>query len=398
MLNLPFFPLEFNSKFLSDDISSQLANLKKIFERASVDNVHPKLLKGPETPLVDPTTGTLYVLTEEANLVSLTDFQPVPGHRNHFSAKTTVVANLGEGRPLGGAFSRYDGAPVLYVADTLLGLVRVSNFHKNAGKSKVETIASEVKDANGNESKILYANDVDVGPITGHVYFTDSSTISPERIQKHDEDIDNTYLTCDTMTAFKRDLIRGKRTGRLLRYKPETDEVDVLFEGIWFTNGVAVDDAERFVYVSETSMGRVLKYNLNPTGDGDGLEGEVVIDSLPGFPDGITYGDGSIYVAIPSPKPPLVSLLNALPSTVSVVLRSLLLQLPSSLLRKIKPVKYGGVAVIRNLSEEKVEQKMIVLQDPYAKEVGLVTGLNIFDDNLYMGSLTNDFVGIYNLK
>ena len=56
------------------------------------------------------------------------------------------------------------------------------------------------------------------------------------------------------MTAHKQDNLRAKPTGRLLRYKPETGEVDVLLDGLWFANGVAVDRNEDYVIVTESNM------------------------------------------------------------------------------------------------------------------------------------------------
>ena len=68
------------------------------------------------------------------------------------------------------------------------------------------------------------------------------------------------------MSAFKRDYSRGKPTGRLLRYKPETGTIDILATNIFFANGVAVGDAnETVILVSETSLARVIAVHL----DGD---------------------------------------------------------------------------------------------------------------------------------
>jgi sugar lactone lactonase YvrE len=53
-----------------------------------------------------------------------------------------------------------------------------------------------------------------------------------------------------TLVASKLDLFQGARNGRLLRYKPESDEVDVLANGIWFANGIGMDKDEKFIVVS----------------------------------------------------------------------------------------------------------------------------------------------------
>jgi sugar lactone lactonase YvrE len=138
--------------------------LKKIYERIP-EGTNP-ILKGAETIVFD-NDGTMYALTEEAKLVKLADFVEEEGSPV-ISAKATEVVHLGVGRPLGAKFAA-DGS--IYIADAHLGLIRVKN--PQDAHSKVELIASRVKDENGTWSQILYANDVAVGPKTGMVYFTD---------------------------------------------------------------------------------------------------------------------------------------------------------------------------------------------------------------------------------
>lgn len=127
------------------------------------------LLTKPETALVDPRDGTLYALTDEANLIRLDDFQtPDPKYPNNITARCTVVVDLGVGRPLGGKMTK-NGE--VYIADTLLGLIRVPDLH--AERPKVELIASRVTASDGTTSPIRFADDLDIGPRTGHVYFSD---------------------------------------------------------------------------------------------------------------------------------------------------------------------------------------------------------------------------------
>ena len=127
------------------------------------------LLKGPETALVDPRDGTLYALTEEANLIRLDDFQtPDPSNPYNITARCTVVVDLGVGRPLGGKITS-NGE--VYIADSLLGLIRVPDL--DAERPRVELIASRIKSSDGTSSPIRFADDLDVGPRTGHVYFSD---------------------------------------------------------------------------------------------------------------------------------------------------------------------------------------------------------------------------------
>jgi hypothetical protein len=131
-----------------------------------VEKGKTRLLIGPET-IVFGNDGTLFIMTEQSNLCSLTDFEKDEGGR--ITAKSTLVADLGVGRPLGGRFT-FDNT--LYIADVVLGLTRI----KNPGnpKSKVELVASQVKDK-GEWTRILFTDDVTIGPKSGMVYFTDGA-------------------------------------------------------------------------------------------------------------------------------------------------------------------------------------------------------------------------------
>ena len=191
--------------------------LTKLYERTNGDDEIESLMKGPETILFG-NDGTLYALTEEGKLISLTDLQEVEVEEeessNNSTAKTekimtgksTLIADLGVGRPLGGKFHPKE-KNTLYIADAHLGLIRLKLDDTNNGggkknkkktqnrknqeeeedvitatsapiitpttkKNKVELIASRVYDQ-GQWTQILYANDVVIGPKTGMVYFTD---------------------------------------------------------------------------------------------------------------------------------------------------------------------------------------------------------------------------------
>jgi len=373
--------------------------LTKIFERVSEGKV--PLLKGPETPIVHPINGDLYVVTEEANLLLLTDFEKQPlqkakegeggSYGNILTAKSVLAADLGMGRPLGGKFT-YDGKS-LYIADTLLGLIRVNIKNNKEEDStfrtidKVQIVASFVTDKNGKQSRILYANDVDIGPVTGHVYFTDSTDIAPERIGTR---------TWDTMTGFKHDYFRGKSKGRLLRYDPQIDKVDILAENIWFANGVAVvDKDESSIMISETSLARTLRYYLKGPKKGSL---EVMSSKFPGYPDGgdCSFETNLCFAPMPSTALPIFVKLGVLPESFNAFFRTLCLMLPVSVLLKIKPVKYGGVVEMPVGDNDDNSSKSIrILQDPFGKEIGMLTGVATFENKLYLGSLKNEFIGMF---
>jgi len=382
---LTFGPVDYSNESL---LNNSKAKLSKIYER--VPKGKRPLVNGPETPVINPVTGKLFVLTEDGNLVSLTDFEEAEpsSHAQIKTAKATVAMNLGVGRPLGGKFTK-DGK-TLYIADTLLGLLRVKNLEDEDYQSKVEIVASSVVDTHGIETKLNYANDVDIGPVTGHVYFTDSTDIAPERLESK---------KWDTMTGFKRDYARGQPTGRLLRYNPSTDKVDILATGIWFANGVAVmDEDESALMISETSMARALKYYLKGPKEGSI---EVLSDHFPGFPDGGACSEmGFCYAPLPSLATPLFTKMSDLPEAINTFVRTLILMLPAELFKVIKVVKYGGVVEIPVGEERTINNvgKERILQDPFAKEIGMITGVATFKNKIYLGSLSNDFVGVVDLE
>jgi sugar lactone lactonase YvrE len=349
--------------------------LTKIYER--VDEQGSRLLVGPETIIFD-NNGIMYTLTEQSKLVSLTLFQQKrEGDPSIKTAKVTEVADLGIGRPLGGKF---DSGSCLYFADVLKGLCRICLDQKP--KPVVELVASRFQLEDGSWSDVTYADDVDIGPSTGHVYFSDATNI------KVDRDL-HTGLW-DIMYPSKLEAIRGLKSGRLLRYKPETGEVDLLASGAaLFANGVAVDAQERFVVLTSTFEGKVLKYHL--AGEKKG-QLETILTDFPGFLDGIdcSFDSSLCFVAMPAPATPELKALFKIP--LSRFIRSILMLLPRALAPGAKP--YGGVAVVHPGHERSKPSVYRIYQDPTGSDISVVTGVTEHEGNVYLGSLHNDFIGV----
>jgi DNA-binding beta-propeller fold protein YncE len=246
----------------NDSLRFKHGALKKIYERRGNDDYDtPALLSSPETVFFGP-DNTMYTTTDQGTLISLTDWKIESD--KIITAKTTLVKELGPGRPLGAKFTR-DGSTV-YVADAVLGLLRVRNLH-DAG-SKVEIVASTVVD-DGKLTRILFADDLAIGPVSGKVYFTDASNVPPPR---------NLDMTFDVLYGSAVDLLKSKPTGRLLEYNPSTDTVTVLAKNLWFANGVGVDQDEEYLVVAETFGLRLMKYYLK--GDKKG-QSENIIERSP---------------------------------------------------------------------------------------------------------------------
>ena len=204
------------------------------------------------------------------------------------------------------------------------------------------------------------------------------------------------------MSAFKRDYSRGKPTGRLLRYKPETGTIDILATNIFFANGVAVGDAnETVILVSETSLARVIAVHL----DGDKVGAvekvqniDVFIDTLPGYPDGAdcSLEHRSCFFPIPTLVAPIMIKLSKLGDVLNTVIRTLMMTLPPYLLDGIKVESYGGIVEVILDNGHKVSKAKII-QDPYGKEIGFITGVTLYENRVYLGSLRNNFIGRYDI-
>lgn len=190
-----------------------------------------------------------------------------------------TVANTG-GRPLG-LFVASDDE--LFVADSRRGLLRA-----DLRTGQCEVLAGEV-----DGEPINFASNV-VADSTGAVYFTSSS---------RRWDLDH----------WRGDIIEHSGTGRLIRYRPD-DGAQVLLDGLQFANGVALAADESHLVVAETGRFCLTRYWL--TGSRAGRS-DVLVANMPGYPDNISVGsDGLIWVAMASPRNPLLDLLHRLPGIV----------------------------------------------------------------------------------
>lgn len=368
-----------------DGLQAKHGKLTKIYERGSKG-----LLRSPETVVFGP-DGTLYTATDQGLLISLHDIQEDPNSNGTvWTAETTLIKDLGPGRPLGAKFTK-DGN-TLYLADAMLGLIRVQNLTTDPN-SKVEIVVSKVMndDDDGTWTTINFADDLTIGPKTGRVYFTDASTVVPPR---------NLDLTIDVMYGSKVDSVVGP-SGRLLQYDPMTDHVEVLAEDLWFANGVSVDAEESYLVVAETFRLGLIKYHLK--GDLQGTM-EYIVKGAPlsAYVDGVDCAwpgvtvDASAYpycyVANPSLVVPAHKVIWKLPPPLDWMAKTIILFFPKELTPHTQP--YGGVSIVDGVNSVLVN----VIQDPTGQDIGHITGVTVHDNRLYLGSLENNFIGVYHLK
>ncbi len=284
-------------------------------------------IDGPEDVAVDP-EGRMIGGTHDGKLV-----------RVSLTGEVETFADTG-GRPLGLA---WDGAGNLIVADAIKGLLSVDE------KGGVSTLTTE---AGG--IALGFTDDVDVAA-DGRIYFTDAST----KFGYGDHILD---------------MLEAQPYGRLLRYNPRTKQTELLLDGLYFANGVALSQAEEFVLVVETSRHRIRRYWLKGEQAG---HADIFVHNLPGYPDGVSSNRrGLFWVAMFTLRNPVADWLSPRPFLKKVTSRLPRFMWP-------KPQPYGLVLALD-------EEGEIVrsLHDPGGQQVATITSVEEHLGYLYLGSLT----------
>lgn len=255
-----------------------------------------------------------------------------------------IFAKTG-GRPLGMAF---DTLGHLIVADAVLGLLSID---------RTGQITELTNSAGG--KPFGFTDDLDIAD-DGKIYFSDAS----DRFGVHN---------------WRDDIMEHRGNGRLLVYDPATKETTVLMDDLYFANGIALSADQQSVLFTETSKYRIRRYWLSGPQQGTA---EVWIDNLPGFPDNMSLGSQGIYwVALPSPRNPLLDQLLPRP-----FLRKVVRRLPQAV--QPNPIRYG---MVLGLDED--GQVRYNLQAS-GGEIAFITGVEEVKGKLYLGSLEEPRIGI----
>ena len=227
----------------------------------------------PEDVLVDG-DGRVYAGLADGRIVRVAG----PG------APVETVART-PGRPLGLEFL---GADELLVCASDAGLLAVG-----LADGTVRTLVDRI-----DGRALLGCNNAAVAG-DGTIFFSESSTRFP-------------------VPRWREDLIEQTRTGRLFRRAPD-GTVTQLLDGLDFANGVTLAADESFVAVAETGSCRLQRVWL--TGERAGRV-EVFAADVGGYPDNIALGsDGLIWVAIASPRAPMLERVQRLPALLRAVAR-----------------------------------------------------------------------------
>ena len=220
---------------------------------------------GAEDVLIGP-KGHIWTATDDGSVFRLTP----DGHL------VERVATTG-GRPLG---LELLGDGRVLVCDADRGLLAIE-----PRSGTVEVLTSHV-----DGTPMRFCNNAAVAH-DGRIFFTDTSAHY-------------------SIHEWKSDLIEATRTGRLL-VRHTDGSVQTLLSGLEFANGVALAADESYVAVAETGARTVVRHWL--TGRHAGSH-DFLAEDLPGYPDNMSRGsDGLVWVAIASPRDPLVERIKAGP-------------------------------------------------------------------------------------
>ena len=252
----------------------------------------PVTSPGPLRTYVVPGEGPEDVLVEADGrvLTGVADGRIVRVDPRNSAA--SVVART-PGRPLGLEWLP-DGR--LLVCDAYEGLLAIDLAHPRDIENLTDSVDGQALRLCNNAA---VAHD-------GTIWFTDSSA----RFE---------------FAYWKADLLEHSGTGRLCRRDPDGTTTTVL-AGLQFANGVALTQDESALFVAETGAYRLRRIDLAT--DGGQPSALNVEPALPGFPDNLSTGpDGRIWVAIASPRNPLIDFMANKPG----VLRKAAWALPDAL-------------------------------------------------------------------
>jgi sugar lactone lactonase YvrE len=309
---------------------------------------------GPEDLDVDR-SGNIYTGTLDGRIVRVESRAQgdhvVPGGSVQHDAgagNVKTIATTG-GRPLGVAMAPSGD---LIVADAVKGLLSVSP------DGRITTLPTDVAG-----KPVHFADDLDIAR-DGTIYFSDAS-------DKFGID------------GFLYDMLEGRPHGRLLRYDPTTKTTTVLLSDLYFANGVALSQHEDFVLVNETYRFRVTRYWLKGERAG---KSEVFVENLPGYPDNITSNrHGTFWLALVTVRNETGDWLSPHP-----FLKNTLAKLPRAFLPKPQP--YGFVIKL-----DETGRILQSFQDPSGQHLPAITSAFEHEGYLYLGSLSNDFIGKFKL-
>ena len=302
----------------------QLADLQSI-------DISP--FSGPED-IVANSAGELFVSVHQGKILK------VFAKENRYEVFSETL-----GRPLGLSFNPEGD---LIVADAYLGLLKLD----------VNGKATVLLNSAGGVA-LEYMNNVDVGD-NGIIYFSDASNKFGAKANG------------GSYPASLLDLMEHCACGRVFAFDPDNSILIPLAEGLHFANGITLSADQKTLYISETSMYRVMKIDLQ----NKLFPVEPHIENLPGFPDNLTRGlDGKYWLGLVSPRNKMLDAVSDMP-----FIRRIIQRLPQAI--RPKATFYSHV-----IAFDDAGNIVSNMQDPSG---AYPTNTGVFEtsDTLYISSLT----------
>ena len=266
---------------------------------------------------------------------------------NATGEEQNIIANTG-GRPLGIKIAPNGN---LIIADQIKGLLQLDSTNQ------INVLVDQYKG-----EKLKFIDDLDISK-EGIVYFTNATQRNPIIVENE---------------AWEQ-----RASGAIFAYDLKSKELELLKDNLFFANGLALNATEDYFVFSETFGLTLSKYWLKGPKEGNV---EIFNNSLPGFPDNITFNNGVFWVAIPTQR-----VVDIEPLFENPFIRSVILRLPESFRNAVLPPRY---AMLLGFNEQ---GKVIYnLQDPKGKYDYITSVLQV-DNQLYLGSLKEPTLGIYPL-
>lgn len=185
--------------------------------------------------------------------------------------------------------------------------------------------------------------------------------------------------------------------------------MSVLLDKLNFANGIAISPNEDFVVVAESFKSRLMRVWLTGLKKGSS---EIFIDGLPGAPDNLSYDENGIWVPLASAAdenhPMLNHLLAPYPLGRKFLVRLLeLIKMPFEIVHSFYPTRltnfvsrsFGSMDMIlfiiparRTIVRLDWNGKIVKSYHGSDKSAGSITHVMKLGNQLYLGSVTSDFI------
>ena len=265
-----------------------------------------------------------------------------------------VYARIG-GQPLGMAF---DAGGSLYVCVGGMGLYRVTP------ERKVEKVTDETNRSLFSvvdDSRLRLADDLDIAP-DGRIFFSEATI----RYEMHE---------------WPTDSLEGRGNGRIICYDPRTDKTTTVLRNLIFPNGVVLAADGQSIIFAESWNCSVKRYWFDGPKQGTT---EVVIASLPGYPDNINRAsDGNYWLALMGMRSPSFDLAMRKPA----FRRRMSKKLPGD--EWLAPNINTGCIVKFNEKGEILD----ALWDLGGVNHPMITSMREHKGHLYIGGISNNRIG-----